>query len=297
MERSYRSSNALFAYAFLLAFTGLLLGAEAVQRLRGGATGFGVFLALLALTWVACAAALALRWGRLRISLRSDALSVSGDGPERRLPWSEVVAVREYRGPAYALSVRDLLPGPYLPHGLLRGETVLEIEARPAMLLHFRQALVDSYGAFRQDVLRSIPRDVPVDLHARWWRMEGPSVAGAPDALDTLEPGEEDGDAGGVRSGRGGYAGYPDSDDDRSGRRSRGDRDGRASPDSRGGHDGRGVRGAQGYRPAPPARIDRTDRGTVDRLSPPSDRMSRPLRTDKGDAGGDGTRRSRDRRS
>ncbi len=256
MERSYRSSNALYAYAFLLALTGLLLGVEAIQRVRGGATAFSVVLAVFALAWIGCAAALGVRWGRTRISLRSDALAISGDGPERRLPWSDVISVREYRGPAYQLSIRGLLPGPYLPHGLLRGETVLEIEARPAMLLHFRQALVDSYGAFRQDVLRSVSRDVPVDLHARWWRQDDPA--------DHLSLGTD------------ADAGYDELDEDAPPSRSRGSR----SP----------------QRPSPPTRIDRTDRGAVDRLSPPRDRTTRPIRTDRGDAGGGGIRRSRDRR-
>lgn len=264
MERSYRASNALYAYAFLLGLTALLLGIEAIQRLRSGATGTSILLAILALAWGGCAAYLGYRWGRLRVSLRSDALAVYGDGPERRVPWSNVIAVREYRGPAFQLAIRGLLPGPYLPHGLLRGESVLEVEARPTMTLHFRQALVDSYGAFRQDVLRSVSRDVPVDLHARWWRLDDPTDFESDDTDD----GEDD-DSGSEeltarqRSRR------------QSSSLSRAEREALLSRQDRG---------------------DRTGRGAVDRLSPPRDRTTRPFRTGRADGGDAGTQRSRDRR-
>jgi hypothetical protein len=212
-----------------------------------------------------CAAYLLARWGRLRVSLRSDALSVVGDGPERHLSWADVVAVREYRGPAYQLSVRGLFPGPYLPHGLLRGEAVLEIEARPAVKLHFRQALLDSYGAFRQDVLRSVGRDVPVDLHARWWRLDGPDTYLDDDHrasdLDNYEP--------------------EPPDEPRFGARGR--------PASRAGSRYEPRRESQ-------SRSDILERSGVDRLSPPRDRTTRPLRTERADGADDGTRRSRDRR-
>jgi hypothetical protein len=260
MERSYRASNALYAYAFLLGLTALLLAIEALQRFRAGQAGFGAFLMLLALAWLGCAGYLLFRWGRLRVSLRSDTLAVTGDAPDRHLSWADVVAVREYRGPAYQLSLRGLLPGPYLPHGLVRGEAVLEIEARPAMRLHFRQALLDSYGAFRQDVLRSVGRDVPVDLHARWWKLDGPSRGPDIDAQND-DPDFEDGDA-------------DDFED---------------QPRF-------GARGRLAARPARIDRIDRTDRGAIDRLSPPRDRTTRPIRTDRADGADGGTRRSRDRR-
>lgn len=175
MERSYRTSNGVFMYAFLLALTGLLLGLEAVQRLRADSPAWGIFLSLMAVAWVACGVALLLRWGRLRLTLRSDSLVIAGDGPERRIDWANVERVQEFSGPAYQLGLRGLLPGPYLPHGLLRGETVLQVDARPAMRLRVRKALVDSYAAFRQDVVRSAGRDVLVDLHARWWRLEDPT--------------------------------------------------------------------------------------------------------------------------
>lgn len=174
MERAYRTSNGLYLYAFFLVLTAALLGLEAIQRLRTGSGGWGVFLALLALCWAGCAAYLIARWGRVRIAVRSDALSVTGDGPERRFSWTDVERVREFRGPAYQLSLRGLLPGPYLPHGLVRGETVLAIDLRAATRMLFRQALVDSYAAFRQDVVRSSGRDIEVDLHARWWRVDAP---------------------------------------------------------------------------------------------------------------------------
>ena len=175
MERSYRASNGIFAYAALLILTAVLLALEASQRFRQGSTGWGAFLALFALSWVACAGYLLWWWGRLRVVVRSDSLSMSGNGPDRRVAWRDVERIREFRGPAYQLSLRGLLPGPYLPHGLLRGETVLALDIHPATRLYFRQALLDSYPAFRQEVVRSAGRDVEVDLHARWWKAEDPS--------------------------------------------------------------------------------------------------------------------------
>jgi hypothetical protein len=191
MERSYRTSNAVFAYAFLLLLTALLLGLEAVQRLRSGAVPTGLLVGLLALAWLASAAFLLLRWGRLRIRIRSDAIEISGDGLERHFGWDNIERVREFRGPAYQLSLRGILPGPYLPHGLLRGETVLVLDVHPATRLVFRQALIDSYGAFRQEVVRSVGRDTEVDLHGRWWHLDDPPRGLPPppqdDAVDTDE--------------------------------------------------------------------------------------------------------------
>ena len=173
MERTYRTSNAVYVYAFLLALSGVWIAFEATQQLRVGNPVAAVFLALVALTWLGCAGFLVLRWGQLRITVSSDQIAVTGgEGPERRLYWADVYRVRELRGPAYQLMLRGLLPGPYLPLGLIRSETVLEIAGRPASRVLFRQALVQSYPAFQQDVLRSVPRDTEVDLHARWWRDE-----------------------------------------------------------------------------------------------------------------------------
>ena len=172
MERSYRASNGIYVYAALLVLTATLLGIEATQRLRQGSMGWGAFLALFAAAWVACAVYLVWRWGRVRVTLRSDSLSMTGDGPDRRVAWRDVERIQEFRGPAYQLSLRGLLPGPYVPHGLLRGETVLALDIHPATRLLFRQALLDAYPAFRQEVVRSAGRDVDVDLHARWWKAE-----------------------------------------------------------------------------------------------------------------------------
>src|SRR5687767_3525162 len=158
----------------MLVLTAILLGLEAGQRLRVGAMGWGMFLLLFAAAWVGCAAYLLWRWGRMRVTLRSDSLAMHGDGPDRRVAWRDVERIREFRGPAYQLSLRGLLPGPYLPHGLVRGETVLALDIHPATRLLFRQALLDSYAAFRQEVVRSAGREVEVDLHARWWRAEDP---------------------------------------------------------------------------------------------------------------------------
>ena len=70
------------------------------------------------------------------------------------------------------LALRHLLPGPFLPHTLLRGETVLEVVARPGVRILLRQALFDGYGSLREDVLRLISKTAEVDLHGRWWREE-----------------------------------------------------------------------------------------------------------------------------
>ena len=172
MERSYRSANGVYLYAAMLVLTAALLGLEAAQRLRQGAAGWGALLALFALAWLLCAVYLVWRWGRVRVTLRADSLALKGDGPDRRVAWRDVERIREFRGPAYQLSLCGLLPGPYLPHGLLRGETVLQLDIHPATRLLFRQALLDSYAVFRQEVVRSAGRDVEVDLHARWWKAE-----------------------------------------------------------------------------------------------------------------------------
>lgn len=190
MERTYRTSKGLYVYAGLLLLTAALLAFEAFQRFRAGATGWSIFLATLALIWVVVAAYLLARWGKMRVVVRSDSITIRGDGPDRTIEWAEVIRLRELRGPAYQLSVRGLLPGPYLPLGLLRGETVLEIVGRPATRLVIRQALVDGYGALRQDVVGSVPRDASVDLHARWWRPWG---AGADS--DSAQTGGEADDA------------------------------------------------------------------------------------------------------
>jgi hypothetical protein len=170
MDRTYRASNGIYIYAALLILAAVVLAFEAVQRFRGEAAVSGVLLALLAGAWFLVAVALLSRTGRLRIVIRPDSILMTGLGPPRRMSWADVESVREVRGPAYELSLRNLLPGPFLPHGILRGETVLELIARPAMRIVFRRALVESYGALQQDVLRSIPKDAEVDLHARWWR-------------------------------------------------------------------------------------------------------------------------------
>ena len=174
MERSYRTANGIYAYAALLVLTAILLGLEAAQRFRLGAAGWGTFLTIFAVAWVGCAAYMLWRWGRLHITLRSDSLAMKGNGPDRRVAWRDVERIREFRGPAYQLSLRGLLPGPYLPHGLVRGETVLALDIHPATRLLFRQALLDSYTAFRQEVVRSAGREAEVDLHARWWKAEDP---------------------------------------------------------------------------------------------------------------------------
>ena len=95
---------------------------------------------------------------------------IRGETPPRRIYWADVDRVRELHGPAYQLSLRHLLPGPYLPHTLVRGETVLEVLARPGMRVVLRQALVDGYDSLKEDVLRLISKTAEVDLHGRWWR-------------------------------------------------------------------------------------------------------------------------------
>ncbi|MGH2350229.1 MAG: hypothetical protein ACRDJN_01275 [Chloroflexota bacterium] len=169
MEHSYRAANGLYFYVAFLIVDALILAYEAITRLRTGQPIPGVLLAALAALCVGVAVLLFARWGRLRIVITPEMLSVFGDGPSRRIDWADVERVREVRGPAYQLSLRDLLPGPYLPLGLLRGETVLELSGQPAMRIVVRRALVSGYGALRQDVLSSIPKDTEVDLHARWW--------------------------------------------------------------------------------------------------------------------------------
>jgi hypothetical protein len=52
----------------------------------------------------------------------------------------------------------------------VRGETVLEVLARPGMRVVLRQALVDGYDSLKEDVLRLISKTAEVDLHGRWWR-------------------------------------------------------------------------------------------------------------------------------
>jgi hypothetical protein len=37
------------------------------------------------------------------------------------------------------------------------------------MRILLRRALLQGYGALQQDVVRSVPKDADVDLHARWW--------------------------------------------------------------------------------------------------------------------------------
>jgi hypothetical protein len=170
MERTYRASTGLFLYTAFLLIDGIVLAWEGIRRWMAGLTGSGILLLVLALVCFALAAALVINWGRLRVVITHEALIVRGERPVRRMYWADVDRVREIKGPAYQLSLRGLLPGPYLPHGLLRGETVLEVVARPAMRIVLRQALIDSYGALRDDVVRSVPKDAELDLHARWWK-------------------------------------------------------------------------------------------------------------------------------
>jgi hypothetical protein len=170
MDRTYRASNGIYLYAAVLLVAAVVLAFEALQRFRSAASVPGVLLLILAAAWLLVAVALLSGTGRLRVVIRPDSIVMAGMGPTRRMAWTDVESVREIRGPAYELSLRDLLPGPFLPHGILRGETVLELIARPAMRMVFRRAIVESYGALQQDVLRSIPKDAEVDLHARWWK-------------------------------------------------------------------------------------------------------------------------------
>src|SRR5574341_252283 len=147
MDRTYRAANGIYGYVVLLAAATAILGWEAAVRLRAGEALAGAALAALAVLWGAVALVLALRWGRYRVTVRHDALLVRGDGPARRLPWADVDSVREVHGPAYELSQRNLLPGPYLPHALLRGETVLELVTQSTMQVVLRQALLEGYPA------------------------------------------------------------------------------------------------------------------------------------------------------
>lgn len=170
MERSYRASNGLFLYVAFLLLDALVLGWEGARRVTHAAPVSGLLLLLIGLACLALAAVLAANWGQAKVVITHDSLLIRGERPPRRIYWADVDSVREIHGPAYQLSLRELLPGPYLPHGLVRGETVLEVVARPAMRVVLRRSLVEGYGALRDDVLRSIPRDAEVDLHARWWR-------------------------------------------------------------------------------------------------------------------------------
>ena len=169
MERTYRASSAVYVYLALLALATLALAFEAAQRFRGGDAVAAALLGALAAVWLAVLVWLYVRWGRLRVVIRPDSLLVTGGGPTRRVSWSDIEQVREIRGPAYELALKGLLPGPYLPHGLLRGETVLELVTRAATRVVLRRALVQGYGALQQDVVRLVPKDAEVDLHARWW--------------------------------------------------------------------------------------------------------------------------------
>jgi hypothetical protein len=172
MDRVFRASNGVYFYVAFLLLDALVLAAEAISRLRAGQGATGGLLALLAVACLAIGALLYLRWGRIRITVSPESLTVSGQGDRaaQHLEWADVERVRELKGPAYQLSLRGLLPGPYLPHGLLRGETVLEIDAHPGQKVLVRRSLVSGYGALQQDVIRSVPKDAEVDLHARWWR-------------------------------------------------------------------------------------------------------------------------------
>jgi hypothetical protein len=171
MERTYRASNGLYFYIAFLVLDATVLAIEALVRLRSERLPSGVFLAVLALVCAFLAALLFLRWGRLRVVITPETMTVwHGNGPAQHIEWADFERVREMTGPAYQLSLKDLLPGPYLPHGLLQGETVLEVTSHPRQRLVLRRSLVNGFGALRQDVQRSVPKDTDVDLHARWWR-------------------------------------------------------------------------------------------------------------------------------
>ena len=172
MERTYRASNGVFAYALFLLFDAFVLGWEGWRRLHGGGPIAGTILAGLAIVCLGCAAWLAGRWGRMKVVVKPDVLIVEGELPVRRMNWADVERVREVRGPAYQMKLHDLLPGPYLPHGLFRGERTLELLARPGMRVVIREALVEGFGSLREDVLRLVPKGTAVDLHSRWWRAE-----------------------------------------------------------------------------------------------------------------------------
>jgi hypothetical protein len=172
MERTFRASGGLYFYIAFLVLDALVLGIEGATQLRAGSLPSAVLLLALAALCAGLAGALFLRWGRLRVVITPEAMALSGQGdrPPQLVEWADVERVREVRGPAYQLSLRGLLPGPYLPHGLLRGETVLEIDAHPNQRVLLRRALVGGYGALQQDVIRQVPKDTVIDLHARWWR-------------------------------------------------------------------------------------------------------------------------------
>ena len=171
MDRTYRASNGiLFFYPVFLTLDTILLAFDGVTRLRHGALLAGLVLVILAAVCAVCAVLLLWRWGRVTVVVTRDALLVRGETPARRIYWSDVDRIREIKGPAYQLSLRNLLPGPYLPHTLMRGETVLEVLARPGMRVVLRQALVDGYDSLKEDVLRLISKTAEVDLHGRWWR-------------------------------------------------------------------------------------------------------------------------------
>ena len=171
MERTYRASNGLFFYVAFLVLDALVLAFEALVRIQTDRLPSGVFLALLALGCAGLAALVFLRWGRLRVVITPETMTVwGGDGRPQHVEWADVERVREMTGPAYQLSLKELLPGPYLPHGLVRGETVLEVTSRPRQRILLRRSLVNGFGALRQDVQRSVPKDAEIDLHARWWR-------------------------------------------------------------------------------------------------------------------------------
>ena len=170
MERTYRPSNAVYLYAALLALDTVVLAWEGLRRLRSGEPLAGGVLVVLGIICAVAAAALFWRCGRTRVVITRDALVVRGESPPRRVYWADVDRVREFHGPAYQLALQHLFTGPYLPHGLMRGETILELTARPGGRLLIRRALIDGYEALRQDVLRSISKHAEVDLHARWWR-------------------------------------------------------------------------------------------------------------------------------
>ena len=133
MERTFGASGGLYFYIAFLVLDTLVLGIEGATQLRAGSLPAAILLLALAALCAALAAALFLRWGRLRVVITPEAMALSGQGdrPAQLVEWADVERVREVKGPAYQLSLRGLLPGPYLPHGLLRGETVLEIDAHP----------------------------------------------------------------------------------------------------------------------------------------------------------------------
>lgn len=169
MERTFRASNTVFWYAAFLLFDTGALARESRQAFAVGGAG-GVLLAVLALCCLACAALLLWRYGRVVVVVTPEMLAVRGAASTHRIYWTEVDRVRELHGPAYQLSLQGLLPGPYLPHGLLNGETVLEILVRPGVRLVFRRSLIARYDEFREETVRMVPKSAEIDLRARWWR-------------------------------------------------------------------------------------------------------------------------------